>query len=603
VTLLLAALAEHLATLPESDREPVDGFSPEKITGLFLTNQYETGDRHFKLLLSREDRDALKAIVMRAPQSGSESRVSANYQLLREWISDPGVDLGVVCTGIRRLVVVDVKLTRGVDNPQLVFESMNSTGKKLSQADLIRNFVLMDLSPAHQEHMYNGYWSPMEKQFLGSDERLFDEFVRHYLTLKTGRIPRLDDIYDAFKTYSEDLERSGSSRDELVIDLSRHAEWFVMMALGKEASPNLARLFREIEQLNASVVYPFLLRLYADYAEGTLERESFEAVLEAVISYVFRRGVCRIPTNSLNKTFTSLGSYIDPERYLESICGRLLTQSSYRRFPSDEEFSQALQTTDLYNFRRRSYFLRKLENHERKEEVSIAEYTIEHIMPQNPNLSPAWQQALGPDWQAIQDRLLHTLGNLTLTGYNPEYSDKTFAEKRDMPGGFKDSPLRLNHGLGQLDAWNEAQIEDRARRLASQAVAIWARPTVSEAELERYSDRTSEGGGFDWSLAHAILELIEPGYWTSYNNLAEAAGTGPQALGTHMSTCGNCPNPHRVLKWNGQVADNFQWIDPDDDRKPADLLRAEGVRVDGQVADPEQRLTTADLLALVGELD
>lgn len=603
VTLLLAALAEHLDALLEDEREPVNGFAPEKIRGLYLTNVYESGDRFFKLLLSKGDRDALKAIVRQAPIPDVESRIPPNYRFLKAMMSDASVDLPGLCKGLSRLVVVDVKLTRGTDDPQLVFESMNSTGKKLSQADLIRNFVLMDLSPAHQERMYEDYWFPMEKEFKGSNEKLFDEFVRHYLTLKTGQIPRLADIYDAFKEHAVELQAAGQSRDDLVIDLSRHAEWFVGMALGRESRPKLAKLFAEIDQLRASVVYPFLLRLYSDFADETLPEDGFATILDAVISYVFRRAVCRIPTSSLNKTFASLGGSIDPSKYVESISGRLLTLPAYKRFPTDDEFAESLRTEDLYNFQRAPYFFRKMENHGRKEEVSTAEYSIEHIMPQNENLSPAWQGALGQDWRSVHERLLHTLGNLTLTGYNPEYSDKPFAAKRDMAGGFKDSPLRLNQGLGQLDTWNATEIEARARRLAAQAVGIWKRPALEDGVLASYREQFTERGGFDWTMTHSILEAIPEGNWTSYQNIAKAVGTAGQAVGNHMASCGKCPNPHRVLTWDGRVADNFHWLDPDDDRIPSELLRSEGVRIDDHTADMEQQLVVEDLLALVGDID
>jgi len=603
VTLLLAALADHLDTLPEGQREPIDGFAPQKIRGLYLTNVYETGDRFFKLILSKGDQDALKAIVREAPIPDAESRIPENYRFLRERIADPEVDLIAVCQGLSKLVVVDVKLTRGTDDPQLVFESMNSTGKKLSQADLIRNFVLMDLPPAHQERLYEDYWFPMEKEFKGSNEKLFDEFVRHYLTVKTGQIPRQGDIYDAFKGYAFELEAAGQSRDDVVMDLSMHAEWFVAMALGKESYPSLAQRFTEIGQLRASVVYPFLLKLYADFAAEALSEDGFAAILDAVMSYVFRRAVCRIPTNSLNKTFASLGNSIDPSNYVESVWGRLLTLSSYKRFPADEEFGESLRTADLYNFQRAPYFLRKMENHGRKEEVSTAEYSIEHIMPQNENLSPTWQSTLGEDWRSVHDRLLHTLGNLTLTGYNPEYSDKPFADKRDMVGGFKDSPLRLNQGLGQLDTWNETEIEARAQRLAVQAIGIWERPVLEDGVLSDYRERFNEKGGFDWTMTHTILEAVPEGTWTSYHHIAAAVGTSAQAVGNHLASCGKCPSPHRVLTWDGRVAENFQWLDPDDNRNPSETLRSEGIRIDDHKADMEQQLRVEDLLALVDEID
>ncbi|MDX2375190.1 DUF262 domain-containing protein [Microbacterium sp. LRZ72] len=600
VTLLLAALAARLEELPEQDREPVPGFAPQKIRGLYLTNQYESGDDYFKLLLTQRDKDALKAVVRNAPLPDTASRVVFNYDYFLRKLREPGVDLVAVCLGLDKLVVVDVKLTRGMDDPQLVFESMNATGKKLSQADLIRNFVLMDLPPTRQERLYEDYWFPMEREFQGSNEKRFDEFVRHYLTMKsnTNAIPRIDEIYDAFKAYAFRQEADGVAREELVVDLSRHASWFAAMALGTETDPRLARRFAEIDLL-ATVVYPFQLHLYGDYVAGRLPTQAFAQILDVVISYVFRRAVCRIPTNSLNKTFATLASAIDPDNYVEGICARLLTLPDYRRFPTDEEFEESLKTTDMYSIKRRAYFFRKMENYGRKEEVSIADYTIEHIMPQNANT--AWQTALGDDWQVIHDRYLHALGNLTLTGYNPEYSDRPFLEKRDMAGGFKDSPLRLNQGIGQLDRWGAAEIEQRASSLAVQAARIWPRPVFDEMDLAYYQRRFSDSRRFDWSLAHAILEVMPDGKWTNYDNLAEAVGTSAQPMANHLASCTDCSHAYRVLTYNGTIADNFRWIDPGNDRDPVAALQADGIRFSDGRADPEQRLDAEELLELVEE--
>lgn len=600
VTLLLAALASRLDELPPEDQEPVPGFAPQKIRGVYLTNQYESGDNYFKLTLTQRDKDALKAVVRNSPTPDTSSRVVDNYDYFVEKLHQAGVDLVDVCRGLDKLVVVDVKLTRGLDDPQLVFESMNATGKKLSQADLIRNFVLMDLPPTHQERLYEDYWFPMERGFQGVNEKRFDEFVRHYLTLKssTNTIPRIDEIYDAFKDYAFDLEANGFSREDLVMDLSRHASWFAAMALGTETNAQLARRFSEIDQL-ATVVYPFQLRLYSDYEAGRLSAEGFAAILDTVIAYVFRRAVCRIPTNSLNKTFATLASAIDTTRYVESVSARLLTLPDYRRFPTDEEFEDSLKTTDMYSIKRRGYFFRKMENHGRKEEVSIAEYTIEHIMPQHATL--AWQQALGGDWQAIHDRYLHTLGNLTLTGYNPEYSDRPFPDKRDMEGGFRDSPLKLNLGLGQLEGWGPQEIENRAAMLALQAIEIWSRPTIDDSALALFRVQFNDSRRFDWSQAHAILEAMPEGTWTNYDNLAEAVNTSAQPMANHLANCTNCSHAYRVLTFNGSVAGNFRWTDPEDARDPIEVLRLEGVRfVDGR-AEPEQKLEAEELLDLVEE--
>ncbi|MHC9046269.1 GmrSD restriction endonuclease domain-containing protein [Microbacterium saperdae] len=599
VTLLLAALAAHLDDLPDDEREPVAGFAPQKIRGLYLTNPYESGDDFFKLMLSKRDKEALKAVVSNAPLPASDSRIIENHAFFIDQLSRADAETVIdVCRGLSKLVVVDVKLTRGTDDPQLVFESMNATGKRLSEADLIRNFVLMDLPPARQERLYEDYWFPMEKEFQGTNEPRFDEFVRHFLTVKTLSIPRLDEIYDAFKDYAAGQAEHGMTRDELVVELSRNASWFAAMALDNELDPSLAKRFRELDQL-ATVTYPFQLRLYADYADGKLSSTEFSEILDTIIAYLFRRAVCRIPTNSLNKTFATLAAAIDPQDYVGSVRGRLLTLPDYRRFPTDEEFKEALKSTDMYHLKRRGYFFRTLENHGRKEQVSTAEYTIEHIMPQN--ATPAWQEALGSGWEAVHDRYLHTLGNLTLTGYNPEYSDRPFNEKRDMEGGFRESPLRLNQGLGQRDTWDATGIERRAERLAQQAVAIWARPSLTETEINEHRRKFDDSRRFDWSLTHSILDAIPVGRWTSYNTLAEAVGTGAQALARHLMTCRDCANPYRILTWDGRVANDFRWNDGDDHRDPAALLDSEGVQFSHGHADAEQQLTTDDLLELAGE--
>jgi predicted transport protein len=222
-----------------------------------------------------------------------------------------------------------------------------------------------------------------------------------------------------------------------------------------------------------------------------LGKEDFLEAVRMVEAYVFRRAICAIPTNSLNKTFATFTKALKKDRYLESIKAHFLLMPSYRRFPRDDEFERLVQERDLYNFRSRSYWLRRLENYGRKERVMVDEYTVEHIMPQNESLSPAWQEALGPEWQRVHETWLHTLGNLTLTGYNSEYSDRPFTEKRDMTGGFKESPLRVNAGLGQVEAWNEETIKVRAKRLAGEVLKVWQSPSLSPEILEAYKPTTA----------------------------------------------------------------------------------------------------------------
>ena len=483
VALLIEALARALG-----DGEPIDGFSAVKLRHYYLSNPLESGDRYYKLLLSQTDNASLKAVIKNTEQPKDPSlRVTQNFALFTELLAEQKGDFTPVCRGLAKLVVVDIALSRDHDNPQLIFESMNSTGKELSQADLIRNFILMGLEPILQTRLYEDYWRPMEQDF-GQEAygTQFDSFMRHYLTVRTGDIPREREVYEAFKDYSRTTPVRGAGIEALVKDIRAFAGYFCGMALGSEQDAMLNHAFHDLRELKVDVAYPFLLELYDDYVNHTLSAADFAASVRLVEAYVFRRAICAIPTNSMNKTFATFGKALNKDRYLESIQAHFLTLPSYRRFPGDDEFRRDLHTRDLYNFRSRSYWLRRLENHGRRERVPVDEYTIEHILPQNPDPAAAWKQALGAEWQRVQQQWLHTLGNLTLTGYNAEYSDRPFAEKRDIAGGFKQSPLKLNVGLGQLDVWNETAIQERAGQLADQALAVWAAPKLDAATLAVY---------------------------------------------------------------------------------------------------------------------
>jgi uncharacterized protein with ParB-like and HNH nuclease domain/predicted transport protein len=503
VSLLIEALARALG-----ETEPLDGFSPRKLRNYYLLNPEEEGERRYKLVLSQTDRDSLMAIVASAEQPAEHSlRVTENFELFRSLIEERKGDLVPVCNGLAKLVVVDISLSRDQDNPQLIFESMNSTGRELSQADLIRNFILMGLEPQLQSSLYNQFWRPMEVQF-GQEAygTQFDGFMRHYLTLKTGDIPRLGEVYDAFKAYARSPNASHAGVEALVRDVRDHARYFCAMALGVETDDQLAVAFHDLRELKVDVAYPFLLELYHDYADGQLAADDFAAAVRLVEAYVFRRAVCAIPTNSMNKTFATFARALKKDQYLESIQAQLMLLPSYRRFPTDDEFRRDIQTRDLYNFRSRSYWLRRLENAGRKERVSVDEYSIEHVMPQNDDISAAWRTALGPEWKRVKETWLHTLGNLTLTGYNSEYSDKSFSDKRDMSGGFKNSPLRLNEGLGQLEQWNEDAIKARASKLADLAVHVWKAPMLTAHRLAAYRPPATAVAGYSIADHPHLLE-------------------------------------------------------------------------------------------------
>lgn len=487
VTLLIAALANAIG-----ETEPMDGFSTEMLRGYYLLNPLEKGERKFKLILSQTDKTSLIAIVGNEEQPKEHSfRIAQNFKIFEDLIANSRSGLAAVCKGLAKLMMVDIKLKRGEDNPQLIFESMNSTGKELSQADLIRNYILMGLNPELQTRLYEQFWRPMEVDF-GQEAygTHFDAFMRHYLTVKTGDIPRLDEVYDAFKVHARSPAAAAAGVEALVSDIRGYARHFCAMALGAEPDSDLKLAFSDLRELKVDVAYPFLLELYNDYKADMLSKADLLASVRLVEAYVFRRAISEIPTNSMNKTFATFNKALRKDRYLESIQAHFLELPSYRRFPKDDEFHRDLQTRDLYNFRSRSYWLRRMENFGRKERVLVDEYTIEHILPQNENLSPKWRDALGADWQRVQQTWLHTLGNLTLTAYNSDYSDRPFVEKRDMPDapekGLKQSPLKLNQGLGGLETWDEAAIKACAGKLANLAVGIWAAPSLARDVLDAY---------------------------------------------------------------------------------------------------------------------
>ncbi|MEG1498845.1 MAG: DUF1524 domain-containing protein, partial [Bacteroidales bacterium] len=226
--------------------------------------------------------------------------------------------------------------------------------------------------------------------------------------------------------------------------------------------------------------------LYNDYVDEVIAIDEFKEIIRLVENYVFRRAICGIPTNSLNKTFATLYKSIKKHQYMESLKASFQLMENHKRFPNDAEFEREIISKDVYNFRSRNYLLHSLENHHRKEVVNTDDYTIEHILPQNPKLSALWQNMLGENWQEVQKMYLHTLGNLTLTGYNSELSDNPFNTKKSMEGGFNDSPLRLNKFMQKVDVWNEEMIKKRAKELATIAINIWKAPNLSQEILDKY---------------------------------------------------------------------------------------------------------------------
>lgn len=490
VSLLLAALSRALKA-SGTDEELR---SAEKLENYYLFNSMETGEARHKLLLTRTDKETFIALVQneKLPDKTSQNVVT-NFQYFEEQIKQSKLSLTDIANALHKLIIVDIALDHQNDNPQLIFESLNSTGLDLSQADLIRNFVLMSLTREEQEKLYEQYWYPMERRFGDAGyAELFDRFMRDYLTVETGNIPNIKEVYAVFKQYLAN-EAGKKSLQEIVEHVSLFSGYFVKLVFGQDGDEDINKAIHDINDLKVEVAYPFLLELYHDYDSGVLSKEDFIEILRMVETYVFRRSICGIATNSLNTTFAILSREIDKKEYLESAKLAFLVKESRYRFPDDEEFKSQFVIKDVYNLRNRNYLLRKLENYDRKEPVVVEEFTIEHIMPQNENLSEIWRASLGEDWKQVHDKYLHTIGNLTLTGYNSELSDKPFYEKQKMKGGFADSPIRLNRDLAAIDYWDESTICNRAGELAVLALKVWQSPQVPAEALAKVKEEKKVG--------------------------------------------------------------------------------------------------------------
>lgn len=490
LSLLFLALVDALSKTDKNYDVTV-----KQIMNSFLINEYANDEKKIKLILTRHDKELFRKIVESESISESDQaeRIYQNYLFFVNQIKKSDIDLDALFKGIRKLIIVDISLDRE-DNPQLIFESLNSTGLDLSQSDLIRNYVLMGLSPEQQTEIYKTYWHPMESIFIeGQNEEKFDNFMRGFLTIKTGSIPTLNSVYSTFKQYILTKEIK-----EVVADVYKYSTYYAKLELNKEKDDDVSEILANIRTLKVEVAYPFLMSIYDDYSNGVIQKEDFIEILKLVECYVFRRAICGIPTNSLNKTFAHLYKEIDKDDYLASLKAIIMLKGSYHRLPNDNEFKTELIKKDIYNFRNHGYLFEKIEYFNNNERVNLDELSVEHIMPQT--LTAAWKEVLGEDFKRIHDEYLHTLGNLTLTGYNSEMSNKSFKEKRDMTRGFKESCVRLNKDLVELDSWNEREINKRSERLSNEAISIWKYPKLDEEVLNKYKKEIQPEKETDYNI-------------------------------------------------------------------------------------------------------
>ncbi len=463
----------------------------EDITDMVLKNPSRKGDDAYKMLLTDTDRDIMIKLVDGIKiKENEESLIYTNYLYFRKKVAEGVLTTDQIYESISKLDIVGIILDRDQgDEPQLIFESLNSTGMNLSKSDLIRNFILMGLDNDEQKTIYNNYWKPFESFFPMNDDKekdRMDRFFRDYLSMKKGVVVLFDIIYEKFKDYASNSEFATAG--ELAEDVMLFGDLYTNITNEKKQLPetqeSLSPIFEEIRSLRMEVAYPFLIKVYMDYIKGIITIDDFREILNLTVSYVVRRAICEIPTNSMQKTFATMRNAIRNDDYLNSLKAVFYYLDSYKQFPNNEMFKSALCTRNMYSLRISKYVFVKLENEGNKEPIPYSGYTIEHILPQNKDLKDEWKQSLGENYAEIQAKYLHTLGNLTLTRYNSEMGDKPFAEKLKV---YKESAMHtLNKYVVQHTSWNEHTITARAELLANCACEVWKAPELDDDTKEAY---------------------------------------------------------------------------------------------------------------------
>ena len=485
LTLLLIALRNCIKKSEWSGGE--DSPTLEKIDRYFLINPEESGLRRYKLMLRRADNATLQYLVDGGDFSDLGSShselVQDAYKFFVQGLEEPRCNFDVIYRGIGFLEIVDVKLHREADNPQLVFESMNSTGVDLTQSDLVRNYLLMGLNEPEQTQLYEKYWSTIETSFRTSRDA-FDCFLRDYIALKTEatKQTRADRIYDAFKKFWN--PSINLPLNELLEDMTRVARTYASFrGTASMQRPWLAGPMKNMRSLS-TVQGLVIMRLYDCHEKGFLSQSEFVQAIELIESYLLRRAILGLQTRGYWSLFARLAHEIDNQAPFRSLRVALARLSDNNRFPSDDEFSRALQELDLYNLQVCKHIFDRLENADQKEPSRVHEFSIEHVMPQSIDNEIAWQEMLGDEWMQVHSTWQHRLGNLTLTAYNSAYSNRPFHEKKEIEGGFRQSAVRLNEYIRDQARWTEAEMQERGVKLARRALEIWANNEVDEADIQ-----------------------------------------------------------------------------------------------------------------------
>lgn len=475
---------------------PTQGNLADKIYKTYLIDEWQEDETRIKLKPVKNDKNAFDSLFKETSNHVQESNLTVNYNYFYSRIQKEEITIDELYTAITRLEIINITLNHE-DNPQLIFESLNSTGVALSEGDKIRNFILMGLPSKLQNIYYEQYWNNIER----CTQYDVSSFVRDYLSIKQQAIPSMNRVYVTFKSFVDDEK---AETEQLLKELLAYAKRYQVLLKGEKDNystdgKELTACIQRLNRLETTVTRPFFMEVLRLYDEGKLAVKDVRDIFLFTENYLFRRTICDLPTNTLNKIFLMLHREImrydgTADNYVEKFKYALLSRAERGRFPDDTEFMEAFSTRQVYlmNSKNKVYILERFENYgtiEDKEiykHCDVGDYSIEHIMPQH--LTPGWTKALGDDYEEIHDMWLHRIANLTLTGYNSKYSNNDFVDKRDMKNGFRESGLRLNTWIGTREKWTLEELQKRNDILMARAMEIWARPDTAFKPVEKQLD-------------------------------------------------------------------------------------------------------------------
>lgn len=473
---------------------PKDPSLAQQLYEDFLVDKYQPQEKRIKLKPVKNDSKAFGKLFDDSSEHIQKSNLTVNYNYFYDRIQRNEVGVDELFDAICRLEIISIQLNQD-DNPQLIFESLNSTGLALSEGDKIRNFILMGLPSKQQETYYEKYWNRIE-ECTGYD---VSAFIRDYLSVKQSAIPQINRVYYSFKVY---VEEKGIDTEALLAEMLKYAKYYHVLFAGGTSSEKLNACIYRLNRLETAVIRPFFLEVLRMNDEGHLTLDEVTQIFQISENYVFRRLICDLPTNALNKIYLLLHKEIirydgSAELYFEKFKYAMLSKKDRIRFPDDTEFTAAFAAKPMYlmNSKNKHYLFERLENFGTAEDKAVWEhidrgdYSIEHIMPQH--LTPAWVEALGENYEKIHETWLHRIANLTLTAYNSKYSNNPFVEKRDMQNGFKDSGIRMNQRIAQKETWGLVELEERSLLMQQRALEIWSTPTTTYVAPEKQLDSFS----------------------------------------------------------------------------------------------------------------